>query len=101
MDLDRVCYLYMEIDSFLNKYGDPQMRNQHLLVKDTIDILSFSENEETKIGLLIQSYKSLFIGRSGLTEFYVWDKDYEKRIALNMPFIRATEELWEIMKSFM
>lgn len=51
--------------------------------------------------MLIQSYKSLFTGRARLTELYVCDNDYEKRVAMNKPFIRATEELWEIMSPFL
>jgi hypothetical protein len=51
--------------------------------------------------LLIKSYKSLFTGRGGLTEFYVWDNNFEKRCAINEPFELATDELWKLIKPFM
>lgn len=100
MDLERVCDLFAEIDAFLKKYGDPSIRNQHLLIKDTIDLLRSAENNETKTELLIRSYKALFTGKGGLTEFYVWDNDYEKRMAMNEPFEHAADELWKIMKEY-
>ena len=54
MDFKKICSLYMDIDDFLKKYGGPSIRNQHLLVKDTIDLLNSSEDYKTKKG---NSYK--------------------------------------------
>ncbi len=100
LNFEKICYLFIEIDSFLKKYGNLSIRNQHLLVKDTIDLLKSSEDEKIKTDLLIRNYKSLFCGRAGLTEFYVWDNDYEKRCIINKPFVTATDKLWEIMKPY-
>lgn len=98
MDFKKICSLYADIDNFLKKYGNPSTINQHLLVKDTIDLLNSSEDDRTKKELLIKSYKSLFTGRGGLTEFY---NNFEKRCAINEPFELATDELWKLMKPFM
>lgn len=100
MDFKKICNLYTDIDDFLKKYGGLSIKNQHLLVKDTIDLLNSSEDDKTKKEMLINSYKSLFTGRGGLTEFCVWDNDFDKRCAINEPFELATDELWKLMKPF-
>lgn len=100
MDLNRICELFVSIDSFLSEYGDSSVRNQLLLVRDTIDMLRSDLDDDAKSEKLIRCYRSLFCGKAGLSEFYVWDDDFEKRMALNAPFDAASDELWTILKPF-
>ena len=43
--------------------------------------------ESEKIDFLISGYNQLYPGKGGLSKFFVWDNDYEKRIEINEPFI--------------
>jgi len=35
-----------------------------------------------------------------LTEYYIWDNDYDTRMKLNEPLERIRSDLWEIMKQY-
>ena len=98
MSKSKVKQLFIELDNYLEKYGDDKIIYQHKLVKDTIDILN---SEDRGIdNTVLNNYRSLFMGRSGLSEFYVWNNEYETRVKINRPFEKIKNELWCIMKQY-
>lgn len=46
------------------------------------------ESEDFKSEYVLEAYKSLYTGKAGLTENYIWDNDYEKRMKINDTFKR-------------
>lgn len=89
--------IFSELKELLEKYGDISILNQYQLVKTAISILESSAEEE-KYNEVADIYKALYPARGGLSEFYVWKDDFDERIAINEPFTRIKEELWEIFK---
>lgn len=58
------------------------------------------ESEDFKSEYVLESYKTLYTGRAGLTEYYIWDNDYDTRMKLNEPLERIRNDLWESMKQY-
>lgn len=100
MDLEKVRTLYCELLEFLIPHVTNEIRGCIPLISDTIDILDSQESEEDKTLFVLRSYSALFRTRGGLSEFYIWDNDFEKRLALNEPFEKIRENLWSIMKPY-
>ncbi|MFL0251320.1 hypothetical protein ACJDT4_12915 [Clostridium neuense] len=98
-DIKKVEILFKELIAILNKYGDSTISNQKRIVEDTIDFIEDNTIEDDKKIIEIeQNYKMLYPAHGGLSEFYIWDNDFEKRKKLNEPLDKVTEELWEIFK---
>ena len=100
MDFERVRTLYCELLNFLLRHGTNAIRGCIPLITDAIDVLDSQESEEDKTMFLLRSYSALFRTRGGLSDFYVWDNDFETRLALNEPFDKIRDELWSIMKPY-
>ncbi len=100
MNTDRVKELFCQLESYLKKYGDISTKNQYRIVDDIIAVLGSDESDEYKFNYTLQSYKSLFTGKGGLTDFYVWDDDFNKRLKINEPYEIITDELWNIFKDY-
>lgn len=96
--VNRIQQLYIELEEVLRKYGDNSILNQYQLVKTAISILESSAELEEKYNEVADIYKALYPARGGLSEFYIWKDDFDERMAINEPFTRIKEELWEIFK---
>lgn len=100
MNIDRIKELFYQLQNYLKRYGDTSIRNQCRIVDDTIAVLSSNESDEYKFNYTLQSYKALFTGKGGLTDFYAWDDDFNKRLRINEPYEKITDELWNIFKNY-
>ena len=100
MNLEKAKKLFSELEEYLNEYVDYSICSSYKIVKSTVAVLISDEKEDVKKQFLIQSYKSLYTGRGGLTEFCIWDNDFETRKKLNEPLTRIRKELWVILKGY-
>ena len=100
MDFERVRALYCELLEFLTRHETNAIRGCIPLISETIDKLSSLDSEEDKTQFVLWSYAALFRSRGGLAEFYLWDDDYQKRLALNEPFEKIRDKLWRTMKPY-
>lgn len=100
MNLEKIKSLFVDLEKYLKKYGDNSIFASYKIVKNTVEIISSDECDDTKIQLVISNYKKLFPGKGALSEFYVWDNDFETRKKLNEPFEAIHNELWSILKEY-
>lgn len=100
MDLERIKILFVSLEDYLKKYGDSSIVTPYRIVKSTIEIISSDEESEIKQQEVIHNYKMLFPAKGGLSEFYIWDNDFETRKKLNEPLDAIRKELWSIMKNY-
>jgi hypothetical protein len=98
-DIKELEVLFKELIAILNKYGDSTVSNQKRIVENTICIIvSNTIQDDKKIIEIERNYKMLYPARGGLSEFYIWDNDFEKRKKLNEPLDKVRKELWRIFK---
>lgn len=100
MNLEALKKLFTELGDCLELQNDNSILNIRKLVKNTVEVLDSDESESFKSEYVLDAYKSLYTGRAGLTEYYIWDNDYDKRMKLNEPLERIRDDLWEIMKRY-
>ena len=100
MDFEKIKMLYVNLKNILIVYGDGSNMPQYKIVKLLIDILSSNENNEEKLEKIIHNYKMLFPAKGGLTEFYIWDDDFETRRKLNEQLNFIRDSLWSIMRNY-
>lgn len=100
MNIDRIKELFYQLQEYLKRYGDTSIRNQCRIVENTIVCMNSNEADEYKLNYTIESYRALFTGKGGLTDFYVWDDDFDKRLKINEPYEKITDELWDIFKDY-
>lgn len=98
MDLEKIKKLFIELENYLKKYGNPSIHASYRIVKYTVEILSSDESDNMKSQTVIKSYKKIFPGKGALSEFYVWDNDFETRKKINLPFENIHNELWNLLK---
>lgn len=100
MNFDIIKSLFLELRKCLELQNDNSIINIKKAVDNTIAVLESDETDDFKADYVVEVYKSLYTGRAGLTEYYIWDNDYEKRMKLNEPLERIRNDLWEIMKQY-
>lgn len=100
MNLEKILELYESLEAFLKKYGDNSILQSYKIVKRTIEFLKSKENRNDKEEQAIYSYKALFSGRGALSDFYVWDNNFETRKSINETFEQIHKELWIIIKEY-
>lgn len=99
-ELNRINKLFTELRDFLELYHDYSIRHSRRIVKETVELLDSDESDYDKFQYVVEAYKALYTGKTGLTEYHIWDNDYDKRMKLNEPLDRISDELWEIMKKY-
>lgn len=100
MNIDRIKELFYQLQEYLKRYGDTSIKNQCRIVENTIACMNSDKGDEYKFNYTIESYKALFTGKGGLTDFYVWDDDFDKRLKINEPYEKIIDELWDIFKDY-
>ena len=99
-DINELKQLFEELLSIVDKYGDNSLDNQKKIIKHIIDtIINVNIDDLEKQFIEIQrDYKNLYPARGGLSEFYIWNDNFNERQKLNEPLSRIRERLWEILK---
>ena len=100
MNFDALKKLFTELRDYLELQNDNSSVNIRKLVNNTVVVLESDKSESFKSEYVLDAYKSLYTERAGLTEYYIWDNDYDKRMRLNEPLERIRDDLWEIMKQY-
>ncbi len=100
MDLDALKKLFTELRDYLELTQDNSILKIYKIVTNTVDVLESDSSASFKSNYVLDAYKSLYTGRTGLTEYYIWDNDYKTRMKLNEPLERIRNDLWEIMKKY-
>lgn len=98
MNIEKIKSLYIELEKYLKQYGNNSILPSYKIVKSTVELLSSNENDEVKKQIAVASYKKLFPGKGALSDFFVWDNDYETRKKINKPFEKTHNMLWELLK---
>ncbi len=80
--------------------GDITILSSYRILNQTIEFLKSEEDVKEKERYVIRSYKALFPSKGALSEFYIWDNDFEKRKSLNESFEAIHNELWSIVKDY-
>ncbi|WBW96135.1 hypothetical protein [Oceanirhabdus sp. W0125-5] len=99
-DINELKQLFEDLFLIVDKYGDNTINNQKKIIKrliDKIDSIDISNFEERFIEIQ-RDYKNLYPVRGGLSEFYIWNDDFNERQKLNKPLSKIRERLWEILK---
>ena len=100
MDLEALKKLFTELRDYLELQNDNSILNIRKLVNNTVAVLESNESDSVKSEYVLDAYRTLYTGRAGLTEYYIWDNDYDNRMKLNEPLERIRDDLWEIMKQY-
>lgn len=99
-DISELKQLFEELFLIVDKYGDNTINNQKKIINriiDKIDSIDINNFEEEFISIH-RDYKNLYPARGGLSEFYIWNDDFNERQKLNEPLSKIRERLWEILK---
>lgn len=99
--MDKIIILqeqYQLLLEYLTKYGNSSLNPQISNIKLILEILNKDKNG-TNLDNIREINDSLYPPRGGLSEFFIWDNDYEKRVLLNEPVDRAKEITWDILNN--
>lgn len=98
MNITTVLSLLKELENHLKLHGNDSIVFQLKTIQSAIEVLESDCSLEEKESCIVESYKLLYPTRGGLSEFYIWDKDFERRKELNEPLERISDSLWKIVK---
>ena len=65
-----------------------------------VNCIDSDENDDEKMQYLIESYNRLFVSRGGLSDFVIYDENYEVRNQLNERYNDEVKKVWAIMKEY-
>lgn len=100
-DLKKLKILFPELLNFLEQYGNARIKPQMSTIATIIDYINNSnDGAKTKIMYVVKLHRSLYPPREGLSDFFVWDDDFQKRRELNAPLEKILEDIWSILKKY-
>lgn len=91
MDFRKILELLTGLKTFLKTHPDPATPPSLRIVQNTVSALLTGAPDTEKAEYVIEKYKALYTGRSGLTEYYIWDHDDNRRMELNEPLERIRD----------
>lgn len=91
---------YIEIGKLVQKYGYGQYNGVLKILMGQVNCIDSDENDDEKMQYLIESYNRLFISRGGLSDFIIYDENFEVRKQLNEKFNEEVKRVWLIMKEY-
>lgn len=97
MNLDVLKKLFTELRDYLELQHDRSMFYYERIIRNIVAVLESDESVKFKIEYVIDAFPALYSCRGGLSEYYIWDNDYEKRMKLNEPFRRIQKGICAIV----
>lgn len=91
---------YIEIGKLVQKYGNGQYNGVLNILMGQVNCIESVENDDEKMKYLIESYNRLFVSRGGLSDFVIYDENYEVRNQLNERYNDEVKKVWAIMKEY-
>ena len=91
---------YIEIGKLVQKYGNGQYNGVINILMGQVNCIDSDENDDEKMQYLIESYNRLFVSRGGLSDFVIYDENYEVRNQLNERYNDEVKKVWAIMKEY-
>ncbi len=91
---------YIEIGKLVQKYGNGQYNGVLNILMGQVNCIDSVENDDEKMKYLIESYNRLFVSRGGLSDFVIYDENYEVRNQLNERYNDEVKKVWAIMKEY-
>lgn len=91
---------YIEIGKMVQKYGYGQYNGMLNILMGQVKCIGSDENDDEKIQYLVDSYKRLFIYKGGLSDFVIYDEDFQLRKQLNEKYNDEIKKIWAIMKGY-
>lgn len=91
---------YIEIGKLVQKYGNGQYNGVLNILMGQVNCIDSDENDDEKMQYLIESYNRLFVSRGGLSDFVIYDENYEVRNQLNEIYNDEVKKVWAIMKEY-
>ncbi|MBC1357529.1 hypothetical protein [Listeria booriae] len=100
-DLKKLKVLFPELLLFLEKHGNAGIRPQILTIKTIIDYMNNSDDgTKMKIMHVAKLHRSLYPPREGLSDFFIWDNDFQTRKQLNKPLDKVRDDIWAVLKKY-
>lgn len=98
--IERLSVLYLELTDILQQEGSDQAK---YLLRNIHHSLALIEERNLPEDLLFQelfsTYRGLTVPHAGLSDFYLWDEDFDTRIEANKAVDQIKSELHQIFWS--
>ena len=92
--------IFLQLGKLVQKYGKNYYTIQIKAISDIIKCIDSEENEKEKTEYILDRYKILYPSKGGLSDFYIYDDDFQTRLKLNEPLDELKDKLWMIMKQY-
>ena len=79
------------------KYGKGHYDHQLRCLESIVNCIDSDADISEKENYIISTYKDLISSRGGLSDFCVFDNNYERRLELNRPYEEARKNIWNII----
>lgn len=99
-DFEMVKALFIQLMQYLMKYPSKGVNNERRIIQSTINIIESDLSDMEKGKMVIGYYKALFLTKGGLSEYNIWDNNFEKRKEINKPLDDIRDSLWMVMKKY-
>ena len=91
---------YIEIGKMVQKYGYGQYNRMLKILIGQVNCIDSNESNDEKLKYLIESYRRLFISKSGLGDFVIYDADVQLRNKLNEKYNDEVKKVWKLIKDY-
>lgn len=91
---------YIEIEKMVHKYGHGRYNGILRILTGQVNCIDSDESDNVKMKYLIESYRTLFVLKGGLSDFIIYDIDVQVKNQLNEKYLEEVKKIWCIIKDY-
>ncbi|MBC2370116.1 hypothetical protein HBP99_15910 [Listeria booriae] len=100
-ELNTLDKLFSELLAIVKKNGGSEYISQISTIESILSCLRDNEFTDTsKMEYVVSRHRELYPPRGGLSEFFIWDNDFQTRKRLNKPLDTVRDDIWAILKKY-
>ncbi|WP_430535974.1 hypothetical protein [Listeria rocourtiae] len=100
-ELNTLEQLFSELLSIVKQSGGSEYTPQIRTIESILSCLRDNEfSDISKIEYVVSAHRELYPPRGGLSEFFIWDNDFQTRKQLNEPLDTVRDNIWGILKQY-
>lgn len=90
----------IQMGKIVQKYGKGHYDHQLRGLMSIVNCIDSDADISEKENYIISTYKDLISSRGGLSDFCIFDNNYERRLELNKPYEEARKNIWNLISKF-
>ena len=97
-ELQKIKALFIRLEKIIQTNDYKKYKLQIQIIEDIVECINSDITTDEKTVYVTKNYKKLYPKEGGLSDFYIHDDNYKKRLEKNKELSKITDDIWKIIK---